>query len=126
MTFSDGVISAALLPFVGASASAFPPSSRYFGLETARLLTADGRIVAYVRRRFIPQPESFDLLQEHAVREGERLDNIAAEFLSDPEQFWRISDANNAMRPGELTETPGRRIRITLPEGIPALGTFGG
>jgi hypothetical protein len=32
---------------------------------------------------------------------------------------WRLCDANGAMRPDELTETPGRRLRITLPEGIP-------
>jgi hypothetical protein len=33
--------------------------------------------------------------------------------------FWRICDANRAMRPGALTETIGSRLRITLPEGIP-------
>jgi hypothetical protein len=112
--------------FIGASGSAFPPTSRYFGLEVARLETADGRVVAYVRRRFIPQPESFELLHEHVVRDGERLDNIAAEFLGDAEQFWRMCDANNAMQPRELTDTPGRRIRIALPEGIPALGGLSG
>ena len=53
------------------------------------------------------------------MTEGERLDNIAAQYLGDPEQFWRICDANGAMRPDELTETVGRRLRITLPEGIP-------
>ena len=52
-------------------------------------------------------------------REGERLDIIAAQHLGDPEQFWRLCDANGAMRPDELTETVGRRLRITLPEGIP-------
>ena len=36
-----------------------------------------------------------------------------------PRQFWRVCDANAAMRPDELTETIGRRLRITLPEGIP-------
>ena len=55
---------------------------------------------------------------EHMVTEGERLDNITAQYLGDPEQFWRVCDANGAMRPDELTETIGRRLRITLPEGI--------
>ena len=50
---------------------------------------------------------------------GDRLDNITSAFLGDPEQFWRVADANGAMRPEELTERVGRRIRITLPEGIP-------
>jgi hypothetical protein len=113
------------LPFVPGAGSVFPPTSRYFGLEIARLELADRRVVAYVRRRFIPQPESFELLQEHVVRDGERLDNIAAEFLNDAEQAWRLCDANNAMHPRELTEPSGRRIRVTLPEGVPGLGPIG-
>lgn len=67
----------------------------------------------------MPSPDRFALLQEHVVVQGDRLDNITARYLSDPEHFWRICDANNAMRPDELTETIGRRLRITLPEGIP-------
>jgi hypothetical protein len=74
----------------------------------------------YVQRRFVPPPERFDLLQEHEMTQGDRLDNLAAQYLGDPEQFWRLCDANNAIRPEELTETVGRRLRITLPEGIPA------
>jgi hypothetical protein len=53
------------------------------------------------------------------VTQGDRLDNIAAKYLGDPEQFWRLCDANGAMRPDALTETIGRWLRITLPEGIP-------
>ena len=53
------------------------------------------------------------------VTQGERLDNIAANYFGDPELFWRVADANRAMHPKELTETIGRRLRITLPEGIP-------
>lgn len=100
-------------------ASPFPPASRYHNLELAVLDRGDGRPIAYVRRRFLPPPERFALLQEHMVGEGERLDHVAVRYLGDPEQFWRIADANNAMRPEELTETIGRRLRITLPEGIP-------
>ena len=59
------------------------------------------------------------MLQEHVVGQGDRLDNITARYLGDPEQFWRVCDANRAMRPEELTEEIGRRLRITLPEGIP-------
>lgn len=97
----------------------FPPTSRYYGIDTATLKSKDGRTVAYVRRRFLPPSERFALVQEHSVSEGERLDQIAAKYLSDPEAFWRLADANAAMRPEELTETIGRRLRITLPEGIP-------
>jgi hypothetical protein len=97
----------------------FPPTSRYNGIATATLETRDGRTIVYVLRRFVPQPERFDLLQEHRVIDGERLDQISAQYLGDPEQFWRICDANAAMEPDELTATAGKRLRITLPEGIP-------
>ena len=97
----------------------FAMTSRYFSIPTTKIEMADGEIMVYVRRRFVPPPEQFALLQEHTVTEGERLDNITAHFLGDPEQFWRVCDGNGAMRPEELTETVGRKLRITLPEGIP-------
>jgi hypothetical protein len=99
----------------------FPASSRYYGLETATLTKLDGTTVIYLKRRFLPQPENFSLLQEHVVTEGERLDNITVHYLGDPEQFWQVCDANRAMRPDELTEMIGRRLRITLPQGIPGV-----
>lgn len=97
----------------------FPPTSRYALTPTGTFVRADGTPVAYLKRRFVPAPEAFALLQWHTVLQGERLDNIAAQYLGDPEQFWRLCDANRALRPQELTETLGRRLRITLPEGIP-------
>jgi hypothetical protein len=50
--------------------------------------------------------------------QGDRLDNLAARYLGDPEQFWRLCDANGAMRPDELVEVIGAVIKITLPQGI--------
>lgn len=97
----------------------FPITSRYYNTPKAELETPEGKKIVYLRRRFVPPPEEFELLVEHSVTEAERLDNIAAAYVGDPEQFWRICDANNAMRPEELTETVGRDLRITLPEGIP-------
>jgi len=99
----------------------FSPTSRYYGIETTTLETPEGKVVVYLRRRFVPSPERFALLYEHVVTQGERLDNITAQYLGDPEQFWRVCDANGAIRPDELTETIGRRLRITLPEGIPGI-----
>jgi hypothetical protein len=97
----------------------FPPTSRYYGIPTATLTTADQQTIVYLERRFLPSPARFALLQEHVVVEGERLDNIAGKYLGDAEAFWRIADANRAMQPDALTDPPGRRLRITLPEGIP-------
>jgi hypothetical protein len=97
----------------------FPSTSRYYGIDTATLEAPDGKVIIYLRRRFVPSPDRFALLQVHTVTEGERLDNITAQYLNDPTQFWRICDANNAMRPEDLTASIGRQLRITLPEGIP-------
>jgi hypothetical protein len=97
----------------------FPPSSRYHGLETAVFEQPDGTKAVWVRRRFVPPPEQFATLTEHTVVQGDRLDNLTARYLGDPEQFWRVCDGNGVMRPEEL-ESIGRRVRITLPEGIPA------
>lgn len=98
----------------------FPPTSRYYAVDVAEFTGADGRVTPYLRRRFVPPAERFAQLQEHVVVQGERLDQITAKQLGDPEAFWRVADANNAMSPAALTETPGRRLRITLPEGVPA------
>jgi hypothetical protein len=97
----------------------FPPTSRYFNIETATIKMPGGQTVVYLRRRFLPPAELFASLVDHSIVEDDRLDNITAKYMDDPEMFWRIADANSAMRPEELTETIGRRLRITLPEGIP-------
>jgi hypothetical protein len=99
------------------SQTLFPPTSRYNGLALASITQPDGTTVAYVRRRFIPPPESYAPIGEHAITQGERLDIIAARYLGDPELFWRICDANAALVPEEL-EQEGRIVRITLPAGV--------
>jgi hypothetical protein len=97
----------------------FAPTSRYYGIASATLDTPDHKVIPYLVRRFLPAPERFALLTEHLVTQGERLDNITEQYFGDPEAFWRLCDANRAMRPEELVERIGRRLRITLPEGIP-------
>ena len=101
--------------------SLFPQSSRYHGLKALTYKRADGKEIAYLERRFLPDPNNFEELREHTVTQGDRLDNLAYEYLGDPEQYWRIADANGVMRPEELTEEIGGKIRITLPEGIPGV-----
>jgi hypothetical protein len=96
----------------------FPPNSRYHQTETAETTLPDGRTARYLRRRLVPPPEALALLQEHLVAHGDRLDNLAAKYFGDPELFWRLCDANGTLRPDELEEV-GRRLRITMPEGVP-------
>lgn len=96
----------------------FSSTSRYHGIETVTYDTPDGSTVVYVGRRFLPSSDRFTVVQEHMVNEGERLDTLTAQYLGDPEQFWRICDANETMRPDELVEEPGRMVKIALPEGL--------
>jgi len=100
----------------------FDPNSRYYNLKTLVLKKPDGQEVAYKERRFLPRAETMPLLAEVTVIEGDRLDLITARTLSDPEQFWRVADANNTMDPMDLTTEPGRRLRVAVPqmEGTPA------
>jgi hypothetical protein len=98
----------------------FDKTSRYAKLETATLKAADAdgteREIRYVRRRFLPEADRMTTLVEHTVTEGDRLDNVAAKYLGDPVLFWSVADANNAMRPEELTEEVGRSLKIALPD----------
>jgi hypothetical protein len=93
----------------------FEQTSRYYQVEDASIETKDGGKVAYKKRRFLPDWSKMILLQELKVNDGDRLDTISARVVGDPEQFWRICDANNTMHPLELTSEPGRPIRIARP-----------
>src|SRR5262249_1968550 len=96
----------------------FPPTSRYYGVPLGTLVHADGEQTPYLTRRFLPPSDRFALLHTHLVTSGERMDIIAGSELADAEGYWRICDANDAMRPDDLAAV-GRTLRITLPEGIP-------
>ena len=111
----------ALLALQNLSTTAFPPNSRYHGVETATRVAADGTVQSYLKRRFVPDPELLARIRGHRVEQGDRLDLLAATYLGDPELFWRICDGNGAIRPGELLEIVGRRLRITQPVGVPGV-----
>lgn len=109
----------ALLESGAIDTSPLAPNSRYRGVGIAALEPPGGDPVSYFRRRFVPQPDRFATLQEHTVADRDRLDNLAARYLGDPEIYWRFADANGALRPDELVETAGRRLVVPLPEGVP-------
>ena len=64
-----------------------------------------------LQRRLPPLGSSLSL-QQHIVTQGERLDQIAFTTLADPEQFWRIADANTEMNALKLTAKAGRLLQI--------------
>jgi hypothetical protein len=85
-------------------------------LEQATYTRSDGEEVRYVKRRFLPQGERMPLLATVTVNDGDRLDLITARTLGDPLQFWRLADANNTLYPADLTDEPGRQLRVPVPQ----------
>jgi hypothetical protein len=88
--------------------------SRYIGVGEATLTAADGREVRYTKMRFIPRTAG---RFGHVVAESERLDHIAFRYYRDPERFWRVCDANNALWPDDLVDEAGKTIVIPPSEG---------
>ena len=100
---------------------AFPTDSRYYGSSALTYVSPTGLTITYLARRFVPQPgaPNFATVAQHTVRQGDRLDLIAAKYLGDPLIFWLICDANGAIQPEKLVETPGTVLNITMPQGVP-------
>lgn len=85
--------------------------SRYENVPDAELTRADGRTVRYKRMRFAPRTGA----TTDVASDGARLDVVAYRTLGDPEQFWRLCDANQVLRPVDLTAVPGRAVRVPGP-----------
>jgi nucleoid-associated protein YgaU len=83
--------------------------SRYTGVEVVLGPSSIDAQPEMLARGAIPATPG---LVEYVVREGDRLDSIAALFFGDPKKYWLILDAN----PDELDPlallTVGRRIQI--------------
>lgn len=94
----------------------FETTSRYYNLDTDTYTAPDGREIAYVQRRFLPQGDRLSLLVEITVAQGDRLDLITARTLGESELFWHVCDANNAMNPEDLTAEAGAILRVPIPQ----------
>jgi hypothetical protein len=112
----QAMIQAGVIPSVN-----FPTDSRYYAVSTLQYTTPGGQTVSYLARRIVPQPgaANYATIAQHTVKQGDRLDLIAANYLGDPLLFWVLCDANGAVRPAELVETPGTVLSITMPQGVP-------
>jgi hypothetical protein len=93
----------------------FPPNSRYANSAPAFYAAPDGRIITYVARRLLPAPEIFTPLALHRLVEAERIDLLSEQYYGDPEQYWRICDANRVFWPPDATATPDAQLVIPLP-----------
>lgn len=85
----------------------FDPKSRYARLQTYTVKDHRGRQVAVVP---VPPHPNQTTLGTHVLRQGERVDHLAAKYLDDPAGFWRICELNDVMLPETLTEQ--RQIEI--------------
>lgn len=92
------------------------PTSRYARLETKTYLSKDGKEVAYMPRRFLPQAEELQILAEVNVEQSDRLDLIASRILGNPLMFWQICDANNAMDPFDLVDESNIKLKVPVPK----------
>ncbi len=73
----------------------YDKSSRY--IKYSKLATAidrRGRTVSFVTPAELPPQAE---LGKHRLRQGQRLDHLAAHYLSEPTMFWRIAELNDAM-----------------------------
>ena len=93
----------------------FARGSRYEAVTEDVYVDAQGREIPYKLLRVLPPPGP--AVQAHAVVEGDRLDLLAHRYLGNSELYWRICDANGALRPEELMLEVGRRLAI--PVGAP-------
>lgn len=100
------------------SQSPFSPTSRYAAIEIAQWTDPTGRTHAFVRRRFVPNPDDLQQVGRHVVVAGDRLDTITAAAYGDPGRWWQVADGNRALRPDDLLTPLGRPLRLTLPEGV--------
>ena len=115
----------ALLQMGVVPSTSFPTDSRYYNFSTLTYRTPTGQQISYLARRIVPQPgpPNFATIATHIVHQGDRLDLIAAKYLGDPLMFWLICDANGAIEPETLVETPGSTVNITTPLGVPGAPT---
>ena len=82
--------------------------SRYEKVPVLQRTGPDGQTVSYLAIRFIPSaPAGY----RHTFRAHERLDILAYNFYRNPEKFWLIADANDAMDPEDLL-VPGEQLLI--------------
>lgn len=90
-------------------------TSRYAGLPKLTHVRDDGRTITYVARRIIPERGRDAMMLEVRVEEGDRLDNVAAATLGDPELFWQICDANGVLNPALLLSEIGGIVKVPTP-----------
>lgn len=92
-----------------------PPNSRYRNVELRAHTEPDGTVETFQGRRIIPALERYRPLDHYRVTGHERIDTLAERAFGDPEQYWRICDANGDAEPMDATTVEGRLLILPLP-----------
>jgi hypothetical protein len=79
----------------------FEPRSRYAKTQTYETTDRRGRTVKVVAVPPAPRQTSLGV---HRMRQGQRLDHLAAQYLGEPTAFWRICEQNGALHAEVLSE----------------------
>lgn len=95
----------------------FEANSRYVDAEILQWDNTTGEPIQYLAPRIIPDPRSFEPMQQHHTVTGDRLDNLASHYLNDPHLQWQLCDANTAFNPAKLCAKEGRTLIIAQPLG---------
>ena len=77
----------------------FFPGSRYATQSQYAFTGADGTVLQCVKP---PTPGLAATLGFHRRSGSERLDHMAARYLANASQFWRLCDASDAISPDAL------------------------
>jgi hypothetical protein len=93
----------------------FPPNSRYRNVPLVTRIAPDGTEEVYVARRIIPAMDRYRALDRVNPDAGSRIDDVAADAFGDPEQYWRICDANGDADPADATLPETRLLVIPMP-----------
>jgi hypothetical protein len=95
------------------------PTSRYAGLPYLTYTSGNGETIVYLSRRIVPQPWTIHAPTGVIVQQADRdrLDLVTTRAMhQQPELFWRLADANDAMDPFALTDPPGLVLRVPAPQ----------
>jgi hypothetical protein len=88
--------------------SSYDERSRYRDVPVYQVPDRRGRPVTVVA---VPAHPEQAVAGVHLLRQGQRPDHLAAQYLDNPAGFWRIAEANDAMQAEWLSERP----EITIP-----------
>jgi hypothetical protein len=92
------------------------PDGRYAKSAVLYRIGADGKPVAYLARRFLPDPHTLTIAGAVPMNPGERIDLFAARVLGVSTAWWRVADARRLIDPGELETPQLQTLKVPLPE----------